>query len=130
METYNAKSFKKIIPSEEQEQIALVQWCTWRSYPYNLGFAIPNAGLHHVNYRVKLKKLGLKSGIPDLLWPVARGGYYGLWIEMKREKGGTLSAPQKEMIEVLRKEFYRVEVCAGFEAAKAVLEEYFWNDEK
>lgn len=35
----------------------------------------------------KAKAAGMKSGVPDLHLPVARGGFIGLWIEMKSERG-------------------------------------------
>jgi hypothetical protein len=52
------------------------------------------------------------------------GGYHGLYIEMKRAKGGQLSPPQKEWIDRLRAEGYRVEVCAGADAAMEVITGY------
>jgi hypothetical protein len=30
-----------------------------------------------------MKASGVKSGIPDLCWPIARSGYHGLYLEMK-----------------------------------------------
>ena len=31
-----------------------------------LWFHVPNSGQHHVSYRVKMKRLGLRAGVPDL----------------------------------------------------------------
>jgi hypothetical protein len=42
-----------------------------------------------------LKKLGLRRGVYDLIVPVAKGGYAGLWIEVKTIKG-KLSTEQKD----------------------------------
>ena len=48
-------------------------------------FHVPNAGKHHVRYRQKLKRLGVKAGVPDLLF-VVPGGRMAC-IELKSEKG-------------------------------------------
>lgn len=37
----------------------------------------------------QLKRAGVRSGVPDLCLPAPRGGYHGLYIEMKTEKGRT-----------------------------------------
>ena len=55
--------------------------------------------------------------------PVARQGYHGLFIELKFGKGRT-SAAQREWLDALAFEGYRVEVCYGFYEAKGVIEEY------
>lgn len=120
----------RAIPTEEQEQMALIQWCRMRGDPFDKCFAIPNGGHRHKATAGRLKASGVKAGVPDLFWPVARNGYHGLFIEMKRLKGGGVSESQKAMIASLKSEGYRVEICAGFEAAKAVLEIYFSPDNR
>lgn len=67
---------------------------------------------------------GVKPGVPDLFIPRAAGKYHGLFIEMKREKGGKLSIAQAEWIALLRKEGYAARVCAGFDAARQTIERY------
>jgi hypothetical protein len=56
--------------------------------------------------------------------PVARGGYHGLFIEMKRQKGGTVSPTQRDWIEYLLAQGYQAVVCRGFDAAREVIEQY------
>jgi hypothetical protein len=118
---------KALIPSEHQEQVDLVKWAELmkRQIPaLSLLHAIPNGGDRHPAVGRKLKDEGVKAGFPDLNLPVARRGYYGLFIEMKNRIGGRLSSDQKWWKEALQREGYRVEICHGFEAAKAVIEEY------
>ena len=123
--------------TEEQEQRALVEWArlSRRRLPaLQLLFHIPNGGLRHPVIGQKMKLLGVQSGVPDLMLPVARKGFHALFIEMKREKHrptgkrkvtkGKLSDSQAWWVDTLRGEGYRVEVCYGFEEARAVLEEY------
>lgn len=112
---------------ESQEQALLFEWsekakCT---YPQlKLLFAIPNGGSRHKLEAVNLKRQGVKSGVPDIMLPISRGEFNGLWIELKRIKGGTVSENQKEWIEALNNEGYCAKVCYGFDEAKDVILEY------
>ena len=44
-----------------------------------------------------LKRQGVKAGVPDLHLPVARGGYHGLYIELK-VGDNTTTKKQKDWI--------------------------------
>ena len=59
-----------------------------------------------------------------MFFAMPRGKYAGLFIEMKRRRGGVVSSEQKAYIAELRAEGYRVEVCRGCAEAFAVLEDY------
>ena len=100
------------IPSEDREQMLLVQWFR-RTYPDVRIFAIPNGGHRHPAVAAKLKATGASAGVPDLFIPA-----WHLWIEMKRVKGGTVSAEQKDWLKYLEEVGYCVKVCKGAEAAK------------
>ena len=117
----------KQIPTEAQEQTTLFQWAgiMYGKWPeLRLCHAIPNGGSRNPIEARHLKEQGVKPGIPDLFLPCARGGFHGLYIEMKRRKGGRVSIEQKKAIIALREQGYRVEVCAGWEAARDVIMEY------
>jgi len=80
---------KLMPPSESNEQIALFQWVSYqlKRYPeLELLYHIPNGGHRYATTAKRLKAEGVKAGVPDLCLPVARGGYYGLYIEMKAGK--------------------------------------------
>ena len=47
-----------------------------------------------------LKKLGLRKGVYDLIVPIAKDGYAGLWIEVKTIKG-KLSTEQKDYMRLI-----------------------------
>ena len=87
-------------------------------------FHIPNGGFRHPATAARMKALGVKPGVPDLFLPVARGDYYGLWIEMKRRKGGRVSEAQSEWLDALRRQGYKTIVCCGADAAIAAIEDY------
>ena len=106
------------IPTEDQEQSWLVAWVR-KTHPEHRIFAIPNGGLRHKRTALMLKATGATAGVPDLFIPSLR-----LFIEMKRQKGGTVSKEQKEWLEYLNSAGYRAVVCKGFLEARAVIESY------
>jgi hypothetical protein len=119
-------------PLEENEQRWLFQWAAdaVRRWPeLALMHAIPNGGKRDRVTAAKLKGEGVKPGIPDIFLPVPRGGFHGLYIELKRTKGGRPSEAQKDMIPRLREQGYRVEICKGFNAAADVIERYLGSRE-
>ena len=118
---------REVIPTEAQEQEALFYWASieQRRYPeLALLHAIPNGGSRHPAEARNLKAQGVKAGIPDIFLPVARQGYHGLYIEMKRRKGGRVSVEQKVMLNDLNAQGYKAIVCEGWEFAKAEIEAY------
>ena len=112
--------------SEAQEQTNLMDWVRLSEGRYTelkLLFHVPNGGSRNKAEAAHLKKQGVKAGVPDLFLPVARGGYHGLFIEMKAANGH-LMENQKTWIRKLRKQGYYAVVAWGFENAKEIIEEY------
>lgn len=115
------------IPTEAQEQTTLFQWAAMMAGKWpemRLLHHIANGGSRNPIEARHLKEQGVKAGIPDLFLPCARGGFHGLYIEMKRRKGGRVSIEQKKAIIALREQGYRVEVCEGWERARDVITAY------
>lgn len=114
-----------LIPYESAEQATLVAWFD-RTHLALKGrlFAIPNGGKRHRATATQLKREGVRAGVPDLMLPVARRGYHGLFIEMKRIRGSQTSKEQKDWHSFLREQGYRVEVCRGHQMAIEVINEY------
>jgi hypothetical protein len=50
-------------------------------------YAVPNGSNRNVVTATILKKEGVKSGVSDLILPIASGSYHQLWIEVKAPKG-------------------------------------------
>lgn len=121
---------------EHCEQVALIQWAAWMSFRASRGeadlifkkldwlFAIPNGGDRDKIVAGRMKAEGVKSGVSDLFLPVARGGYFGLWIEMKRHDGGEVLANQTKFLEFVGKEGYANVICHGVEIAIHSLKRY------
>ena len=121
------KSATSLVPTEDAEQAALFRVAALHLSKYPelaLLFSIPNGAYKSRSAQRVFKATGLRSGVPDLMLPVARGLYHGAFIEMKRTKGGVVSETQKTWIEALRGEGYYVAVCAGWEPAWAVIIDY------
>lgn len=112
--------------SESVEQIYLFRWAALQECVYpelELMYHIPNGGYRNKAEAARLKMEGVKAGVPDICLPVARGGYHGLYIEMKI-KGNTTSDNQKRWIRLLKEQDYFVTVCYGQEEAISVLVKY------
>ncbi|MCL2703876.1 MAG: VRR-NUC domain-containing protein [Defluviitaleaceae bacterium] len=115
------------IPTESEEQQALFEWAQYQKGKYpeiELLYHTPNGGRRGKAEAGRFKAEGVKSGVPDLFLPVARGGYFGLYVEMKRRKGGKESDAQLELFPKLRKQGYKVETCKGWEAAAQTIIKY------
>jgi VRR-NUC domain len=112
-------------PFEEVEQADLIWWCHHHPDP-RVSLITPSlSGVRlPIALAAKMKRQGLLKGDPDLHLPVPIAPYHGLYIEMKRLKGGQLSQEQKVRICQLEAQGYRVDVCKGAEAAKVVINDY------
>lgn len=110
--------------NEHLEQSALINWFHIQ-YPEYLIFAVPNMGKRDYALANYLKKEGLTAGIPDLVIPMPRKAYHGLFIEMKRPGGAKPSEEQSWWLQALTGQGYLATVCYGFEPAKKVIGDYF-----
>lgn len=115
------------VPTEAQEQTTLFEWAEFMSRKWpELRYMhhIPNGGSRNAIEAARLKQQGVKAGIPDIFLPCARGKYHGLYIEMKRRKGGRVSIEQKKMLIALQDQGYKAVVCQGWEEAKDTITSY------
>jgi len=90
-----------------------------------LWFHPANGGSRHVLEAVKLKRHGVKAGVPDIIVMEARKGYHGLQIELKRQKGGRVSPAQAEWLKRLTENGYLALVARGFDDALLIVQNYF-----
>ncbi|WP_262255285.1 VRR-NUC domain-containing protein [Serratia liquefaciens] len=96
---------------ELEEQAALIEWADKTVIDgIRIGdylIHIPNEGKRGPKAARDAKRLGLRAGVPDLFLVLTRGGYAGLWIEMKSITGKTTSE-QIDWMSKLKNEGYSV----------------------
>ena len=109
----------ELIPSEDAEQVAVVQELEARGIPY-----------WHTNNEIwtsswkqkaRAKAMGTQSGIPDL-FVCFPGQLVG--IEMKRRKGGIVSPNQKYWANIIEQCNIPVWVAHGYDEAMEVVAKY------
>ena len=113
---------------EHTEQVNLMKWWALACHKYNLDervlFAIPNGGERNIVVAARLKAEGVRSGVPDLFLACGHNSYNGLFIEMKKAKGGRVSDNQKCYLDILKTRGYAVVVCHGWNEARSAIEGY------
>lgn len=87
-------------------------------------FHIPNGGKRGKAEAIRFKAEGVKAGVPDICLPVPRGEWHGLFIEMKRREGGSVSPEQTAWLEALMHAGYYTAICRGWEDAQRVIVAY------
>lgn len=125
--------------TEHDIQSALFTWAQLQTACYPelaLMFAIPNGGKREKRQdkkgrwfsptAQKLKREGVKRGIPDIFLPCARGGSHGLFIEMKAPDG-RVSDEQARVHKLLWEEGYAVIVCYSLESAIMLITWYLMD---
>ena len=121
---------KSLLSSEENEQIMLFQWADIAAVSYpelRLMFHVPNEGKRSAATGSRFKQMGLRSGVPDVILPVARGKFIGLAIEMKYGKN-SLTANQKKWLGMLADAGHKTAVCYSFGEAKKTILDYLNAD--
>jgi len=112
---------KNAVPYEDQEQLLAVKWLARNDIPF---YFIPNGGKRNLLEAIKFKSLGVKAGIPDLCIPVAKQNFHGLYIELKRRKGGKVSKSQHYWLQQLVYQGYDCFVAMGADDLIAYVKNY------
>jgi hypothetical protein len=106
------------LPTEDQEQAVFVQWLRLQGYKH---FRVPNETYTKSwKQKTKNKALGVSSGVPDL-FVIVSGRLVA--VEMKRKKGGVISASQMEWFKHLSDAGIVCKVCKGADEAIAFIGE-------
>lgn len=109
--------------TEHQIQSQLVKLIS-QQYPDLLYCATVGGARMSINQAKAIKRQGYRKGIPDLIFYEARGGFYGLCIEIKK-KGGRPSPHQRAWIADLQRRGYQALICKGLDACVEAFEDYF-----
>jgi len=114
-------------PKEAEIQRSIFLWANIEAKHYP-ELELLNASLNGVRLTIgqakKAKNSGMRKGYPDLFLPVARGGYHGLYVELKRKKGGKVSDAQMWWLERLELQGYFSAVCRGYDEAVETIINY------
>lgn len=91
---------------------------------------VPNEGRGKISFNQmnKIKALGVKAGVSDLLFFEARQGYHGLAIEVKTQTG-TVSKAQRTFLANLKHRGWLTAVARSFEQAKQIIDDYFQSNQ-
>jgi len=127
-----ARARKKVshrtLPTEAQEQKALIEWASLKNIPL---IHIPNEGKRSAFYGKQLKAIGLQPGFPDLFLPQGFGGFFGMFIELKRKehysswsKGTKIWLLQEAWIDHLNANGYYAKFAFGCDHAIEMIEIY------
>lgn len=111
---------------EHRIQAALFKWAKYASARHpglKLLFAIPNGGARDAITGAMLKAEGVKPGVPDIFLPLPMGGYHGLFIELKTQRGQP-SPEQREWLMRLRHRGYAAVLCRGLDEAIDTITSY------
>ena len=125
----STRAGKTPTPTEHEEQVTLFTWFRMR-YAGMLMYAIPNGGARSSITGARLRDEGVLAGVPDVFLPCPSGGKHGLYIEMKRQKGGRVSPAQKAVMQALRMQGYEVAVCHGWQEARGCIEQYLAREDR
>lgn len=113
---------------EDIEQQMVIKWTQQptvrEKYPaLKLLYHVPNERKCSAQEGTRLKRMGVKAGVPDLVLPVSVGEHHGLYIEMKAPNG-RVSEAQKWWLKELTAQGYLAAVCYGWKQATDCLAMY------
>ena len=124
-------NFNLLPLTESEEQITLFEWAALQSRKHpelEWLYHIPNGGHRHKTTAFRLKREGVKAGVPDLCLPVPRGAYHGLYIELKAGRNMATNN-QTRWLQALAKNDYATAVCHGWEAATKTILKYLKGED-
>lgn len=126
------KRLRNLIPTESDEQIALIDWANITRAP-NGNFIgkylikIPNEGKRSVQMGQRYKREGLKKGVSDLFlaYPI-EPYWHGLWMEGKAPNFNLAKMPkeQLEWLSWMADRNYAIGIFKGWEDGAQMIRDY------
>ena len=117
--------WKSEVPTEFEEQVKLAEYLDRQGYCW---CHVPNGGNRDAKTGAKMKKQGVKPGVPDVLIfdvPDTDNCHRGIAIELKRKKGGKVRESQDEWLGKLSCRHWLIKVARGADEAINWLEQIF-----
>lgn len=123
---YPKKPTKKRQYKEHNHQVAVFELAKMYETQYP-ELSLLTGSLNGVNLDARVgkwaKDAGVKDGFPDIHWPIARGKWFSLYIELKTDEGRA-SPAQLRVAQMLRNEGNLVLFIRGSELAWQNLMKY------
>lgn len=107
--------------TEYSHQRRLHHWLTQRSIPH---YHCPTELIRDAQEGRAQSLIGTFPGVPDLCITLARKPHHGLYMELKREKGGIVSGAQQFWLEELARNGYLAIVSWHYEQSIGIVENY------
>jgi hypothetical protein len=119
-----------MLKEEQAIQINLINWFK-EEYPQLSDDIHHFANERKCSYQEgrKLKKMGVTKGVSDIFLGIPTELFYGLWIELKTEKG-KLTDEQIKFINKKNERGYFAIAVWGLEAAKEVIRTYLRDEDE
>jgi len=111
------------VPSEDDVQIAVIDWCRLHHDERRMTLHIPNEGKRSKLGHIKQVRKGLIPGAADLFIPGARAGWHGLYLELK-SLGKTPTPDQQQFGKDMNACGYAWAWADGVDKAIAIIERY------
>lgn len=122
---------KTTVPSEMQEQKALVKWLSYHPVVRDYFCKNNNEGRRSLAQGFNLKLLGLRPGVSDIFIYYPTKSHHGLWLEVKRNKKYTKSErstvtwiAQENFQDKVKNIGYAARFCYGWMDGKEIIESY------
>lgn len=117
---------------EEDVQISCVTWFRLQYHELALLlYHVPNGGKRGKVEAARFKAMGVQRGVSDLCLDVARGGYHGLRIEMKKISGDSRqSEDQRKWQEAVEAQGFKYAVCRSLDEFITIVESYLGKKRK
>lgn len=112
-------------PLERHEMLVLAQYLDARRLTW---MHCPNESKRSARFGAELKRMGMKSGFPDVAIftpPPGKFGINGVAIELKRQSGSRVSTEQRDWLVALEATGWKTAVCFGASDAIAFLNELY-----
>lgn len=94
-----------------------------------LWYHCPNGGDRELKVALAMMHEGVKKGIPDVLiyapFECREGSFVGCAIELKKERGGTVSPEQRLWLVTLKLQGWYTQVCEGVDVALGLLTQLY-----
>lgn len=118
--------------SESDEQKIVVEWARRLEGAFpalGMLFCVPNGGLRSVRTAARLKAEGVRAGVSDLVLPVPKDGWAGVFLELKtavRARQGlrACSDDQVTWLRLAATYDWKAVIAFGADAARVALAHY------